>query len=196
MIKLLKITVIYLVAIGCKAQSPVINIEDQDGSSLQNVYYKDNNNILNPFEGTYLYTNGSTSFKIILQKKAMVYDGFEFADFLVGEYRYVENGVEKINTLNNLTTTNHMNHNIWGNTVIKLGNPGCQDCTANEKRLRIAIFDRVDNWSGDMILGTLMVGNQQAIKVTIIYDVRTHIAGTVDFPAPNFPAGEYVLIKQ
>lgn len=145
---------IFFLTIGCKAQSPVINIEDDDGNSLQNAYYKDTNNLLNPFEGTYLYTNGTTSLTIILQKKTMVYDGYKYEDLLIGEYQYIENGVEKINTLNNLNTitTNQWEHNINGNSILSQGLPGCQDCISNEKRLRLSLFDLVADCSADIII--------------------------------------------
>ena len=54
---------------SCKAQSPIINIVDQDGSLVQNAYYKDIDNLLNPFEGTYIYNSDGKYLKLVLQKK-------------------------------------------------------------------------------------------------------------------------------
>ena len=61
-----------LFSISCKAQSPVLDIsQDMGTENLTGAYYKDTYNLLNPFEGTYLYTNGNTIFKIVFQKKVM-----------------------------------------------------------------------------------------------------------------------------
>ena len=59
MIKNLNILVVLLLSINCKAQSPVLDISDS-GTGLPNGYYlRDNNNLLNTFEGTYQYTNSN-----------------------------------------------------------------------------------------------------------------------------------------
>ena len=64
--------VLLLLSINCKAQSPIIDIIDDDGSEVIGAYYKDVNNLLNPFEGTYIYTSGSTTLKIVLVKKVLL----------------------------------------------------------------------------------------------------------------------------
>ena len=51
------------------SQSPVYNTLLADYQA--GAYYKDDANELNKFEGTWLYTNGNTSFKLILQKRTM-----------------------------------------------------------------------------------------------------------------------------
>ena len=80
----------------CKAQTPIINLYgNQDYGAINNAYYKDVNGFQNQYVGTWLYTNGNTSLKIIFQKRSQIRvgevgDSF-FSDFLVGEYQYIEN---------------------------------------------------------------------------------------------------------
>ena len=81
---------------NCKAQSPILSIDELGRNNLNNAYYKDLNNELNPFEGTWLYANGNTSLKIVLVKKPMYFNGKYYEDLIIGEYQYIENGVEKI----------------------------------------------------------------------------------------------------
>ena len=91
----------------CKAQTIKHLYLDGPGRE-DNVYYKDIDNDFNRFEGTWLLTNGTTTLTIILEKKVMSYiqnvmsNTNYYRDALVGEYRYVENGIEKINTLPNI----------------------------------------------------------------------------------------------
>lgn len=153
--ELYKTLSILIMAISCNAQTPIISIEDNNGDRIQNAYYKDISNVLNTFEGTYLLSNGTTSLKIVLQKKTMSFDSWLYEDLLIGEYQYIENGVEKVNTLNNLNTTytnQYGSINIYGNSIIKHGLPGCNDCTINEKRLRLSFKDAISGCWADLII--------------------------------------------
>ena len=101
-------------------QSPIIDLLDDDGNKIVNAYYKDINNLLNPFEGTFVYTNGSTQLKIKLVKKVQQFNGRYYEDLIIGEYQYIENGTEIVNTLDdiNLTYINQHQHNIFGNMFV------------------------------------------------------------------------------
>ncbi|MFN4313275.1 MAG: DUF6705 family protein [Chitinophagaceae bacterium] len=46
--------------------------------------------------------NTNTSFKIVLVKKVQQYNGECYEDLIIGEYQYIVNGVEKVNTLSKL----------------------------------------------------------------------------------------------
>ena len=64
-------TAFFLFLTACKAQSPIYDISDlRDGP--KNSYYKDINNVLDGYDGTYLYKNGSTSLKFILNKNLSI----------------------------------------------------------------------------------------------------------------------------
>ena len=99
----------------CKAQVPVnteivpMNSMNQDSYNLMNTgkYFKDTDNKFNQWAGTWLYTNGNTTFKIELQKvegvfipKGKMNIGIDcYMDLLIGGYFYQENGIIKTNQL-------------------------------------------------------------------------------------------------
>lgn len=125
------------------SQSPVYNTllgDDKDGA-----YYKDTANELNKFEGTWLYTNGTTSFKLILQKKTMQSYGNHYRDLLVGGYQYIENGVEKVNYLNDVNAVYQdiRDQKVTGTYLITNGSylPICGSCPASERILSITMSE-------------------------------------------------------
>jgi hypothetical protein len=197
--KLFKIIPILLFALSCKAQSPIKNITEQGGPRIEGIYYKDINNYLDPFVGTYVYTNGTTSLKIVFEKKTMFYLLNQYEDLLIGEYQYIENGVEKINTLADLNGT-YSNQNLpsfSGNSIRKYGHPKCTGCTPNEIRIRGSLVETsTQNSAFPVILTKIMVGNQVAIKLNIGWEMRTYVVGEEIPLPPSFPGGPYVLLKQ
>jgi hypothetical protein len=159
------IIIILIVAfsIQCNAQSPIIDLDDRDGTRINGAYYKDVYNKLNPFEGTWLYTNGTTSLKIVLVKKEMKRLATYYEDIIIGEYQYVENGVEKFNSLSELNTIypNEYYHKIKGN-FIPYGLSPFPQVVAGEVRLELSF---TDNMGGEIHVRKTMVGNQQAIQI-------------------------------
>ena len=196
--KLFKIIPFILFAINSKAQNPIIDIIDANGHPIQGAYYKDINNFLNQFEGTFLYTNGATSLKIILQKKTMNYDGFRYEDLLVGEYQYIENGTEKINTLNILDEEyiNRNQYSIEGNHIIQFGHPRCKDCVPNEIRFRGGIVEKSTQNGGFITIKKIIVNGQSAIKLIIGWDIRVHSYGEPELLNPSFQSDQFIMIKQ
>lgn len=97
-------TLTIIIALGCKAQTPIINITSdyQSEDIVNGCYLKDVDNSFAPFLGTWRWTNNTDTLTIVIEKIEMVYNdlGEKYADELVGKYKYVENGVEIINTLN------------------------------------------------------------------------------------------------
>jgi hypothetical protein len=85
-----------------------------------NTYFKDTQNVLNAFVGTWVYQNANTSLTLKLEKAVMQQVGTSFQDLLYGEYRYVEGGVEKINTLNEIESLLQPRylHNISGDQIL------------------------------------------------------------------------------
>ena len=99
----------------CMAQAPanapiipMSNVEIQQLTLADNgSYYKDDANKMNPWVGTWKYTNGNTEFKIVFTKLS----GFHmtplltesnlnyYTDILNGGYYYKENGIVKTNHL-------------------------------------------------------------------------------------------------
>ena len=199
--KNLILTTLLLLSINCKAQSPIIDIIDDDGSQVNGAYYKDINNLLNPFEGTYIYTNGSTSFKMVLVKKSLQYNSQYYEDLIIGEYQYIKDGVQIANTLSEITTTylNQRNHKIEGNFLVDKNHRAwkCPSCGITELRLRTKIEDVVSGRFATLIMRRTTEGGQEVMKIKI-----THISRAIleeGMPEPlefALPVGEFTLIKQ
>lgn len=184
------------------AQSPIIDIVDKDGSRTTNAYYKDINNLLNTYEGTWLYVSGNKSLKIVMVKKIMQFNGRYYEDLIIGEYEYIVDGVILISTLDELDNvySNQRSHSIDGNSLIENHHkPTCSDCALNELRLRSGFEDPLQGSYGIMIVRKTMVGSQEAIKIKTRRTGFGHpwMDGTPAPPADyTVPAGEYILIKR
>ena len=198
MMKNLNILVVLLLSINCKAQTPIINIEDEDGYRQDGAYYKDTNNLLNNYEGVWLYSNGLDTLKIELRKNTLQHIGRYYEDFLIGEVKYVKNGNIKINTLPNINTNynNNRKHTISGAVIVT--NPlrlNCTDCAPGEKRVFVGYVDHLINRAGYMMLKKTTVSGQEAIKIFIGYNGVRKRDGDV-IPEVTIPYGWYTLIKQ
>ncbi len=183
---------------SCKAQSPIIDIEDYSYRNAQEgAYYKDINNYFNVFEGTWLYTEGTTSFKIVLEKKEMrPNDIVYYKDYVSGEYQYIENGVERINTLDN---TDVGKVAIAGHSLLKsIHRPFCTDCPTDEKRLRVGLSDRIAGLTARLTIRAIEVGGQEALEINIwgngvgAYDVDN----PPEYMEMIIPTGTFVFLKQ
>lgn len=105
----------FLTLTFCKVQVPAnapiisMNSTNVNSFSLANTgaYFKDTDNKFDQWVGTWQYTNGSTVFKIVIQKvqgqfipKGKMNVPINcYMDLLVGGYYYEENGVVKTNQL-------------------------------------------------------------------------------------------------
>ena len=201
MIKNLNILVLLLLSINCKAQSPIIDIIADDGSEVNGAYYKDVNNLLNPFEGTYVYTSGSTTLKIVLVKKVLQYNSQYYEDLIIGEYQYIKDGVQIANTLSEITTTylNQRNHKIEGNLIVDKNYRvwECTSCSLTENRLSTQIEDVVSERFAELVLRRTTEGGQEVMKIKITNISRDiEIEGQPTAPDFALPIGEFTLIKQ
>jgi hypothetical protein len=198
--KTIKIILLFIITINCNAQYPVINILDLDGSRATDAYYKDVNNLLNNFQGTFIYSNGTTSLKIVLEKKIQQYNGSYYEDLIIGEYQYIQNGIQKINCLSEISTVynNQKLHNIDGNAIINNNERvwKCPLCPVGENRLRTTIKDPTTDRYAKMIIRRVAVGSQQAIHIKICQvTTKTYLQGTTPPADFSIPIGEYTLIK-
>ncbi|HLA55911.1 MAG TPA: DUF6705 family protein [Flavobacterium sp.] len=138
--KILSTVLLFTVLIDCKAQS--YDLYNSDYGSVNNGYYQDLNNLLDPYIGTWTFDNGSENFTITLLKKKMYTNGAlkYYEDVIVGEYRYVQNNEEKVNTLSLLDANynSKVEYNLYGNLLISNEHiPQCTTCAVNEKRLKL-----------------------------------------------------------
>ena len=146
-----------------------INIENISSPRVSGAYYKDINNLLDPYVGTWVYSSPTDTLKIKLRKVIRApFINNSFEDLIVGEYQYIKNGVEKINTLNNFNTNYPMqrNHKIGGNSILENNNiPKCNYCNPNEKRLRLILVEPISLWGANLNLRLIVVNGQPALEV-------------------------------
>ncbi len=196
---LIKIILFFAFTFTINAQTHTLDISDQGWQLEDGAYYKDQNNLLDPFVGTYLYTNGNTSLKIVLQKKTMSTPANNryYEDLIIGEYQYIKNGVQLANTLGrlNVNKTNGWKYSMSGNNIVT--NAGlCSECDPNEKALLLGFSDDITaNYAQTFRVRRIIEDGQPAIKIFILWAFSTHKVGTPVPPSPNIPGGEYILKK-
>lgn len=143
--KKLLIPFCFLLCISTQAQTTIIPLYDTNSDLNFNdrsngEYHKDTFNDFNLFEGTWLFTNGNTSLKIVLDKVIkhhVAYDDTNYyKDILIGEYQYIENGVEKVNTLGSLNLNIDPYENNISGSIIRKYNPNisnaCYNCNPGD----------------------------------------------------------------
>jgi hypothetical protein len=188
-------------AILAKSQSPIVNINGKDGSRITGAYYKDVDGLLSAYEGTYIYTNGNSILKMVLVKKVQQYNGRYYEDLIIGEYQYISNGVERVNTLSELNTVynDQRSHNIDGNSLISNINRmwRCPLCVPGEKRLSASIRDAATNRYAEIFMRRITQNGQQVMKIKVsnVMGMPYHVN---QGPPPEFslPLGEFDMIKQ
>ncbi|MBN9282824.1 MULTISPECIES: DUF6705 family protein [unclassified Flavobacterium] len=189
---------------SCKAQTIVPLASDSDMTYKSGTYNKDVDNDFDKYVGTWKYQQGNTSLKIIFKK--ITFDHFVteyknyYQDILVGEYQYIENGIEKVNTLQQMITqpNNTSEYNISGNLIwTKNLYPKCSECDENERRIKLFISDPLREYLSNAII--LRYKNENGTEKIIAKILKN---GTSFMPPDNapdemrIPYGEYVLIKQ
>jgi hypothetical protein len=205
--------IIAIVTLSCKAQSPVLDLYESNYGSIQNAYYKDLNNLHDQYLGTWLYTNGTTSLKVIFQKRDQIYIDHYYSDYLIGEYQYIENGIEKVNTLNNINTNYGSNigdvrkHNMISSGWIKhiTKRPQCNECNANEGRLEMSIGEpalrEITGLTNNFVLRRFFDNGVEKLKVWFVSDIKQGLVfdandNPVDVSGFSLPFGTYILTKQ
>ena len=204
--------------ISCKAQQQIID-RFQPGNVLGEIngaYYKDVNGFRNQFVGTWLFSNGNTSFKVVFQKRDNLLQEYTsttfYTDILVGEYQYIENGVEKVNTLSNINVNygnnydiNSANHNLISYMFLRRANsiPKCLECLPNERRMVFSLNEPNYNGLGistpQFVVRKFSENGVNKIKVWFYNESQISIvdANGNETIAPPFklPYGEYILTK-
>ena len=197
------------------SQSPIIpRFSSESVGRVEGAYYKDINGFLDQYAGTWLYMNDNVLLKIVLVKKLMFYKvtGFKnyYEDYLIGEYQYIENGVEKVNTLSNLsnTYTDITDYNLYSVAMAKKHSPpSCPECSEDEKRLLLDFNEpsRRNIWNGisnDFVIRKFTENGVTKLKVQFVYTGNgLESLNTIDGPPANVnsfsvPYGEYILVKQ
>ena len=201
------------VFINLNAQSPIITLYNSgEYGEIENAYYKDLDSIHNKYEGTWLYTNNTDTLKVKLRKRLMVYTSNHsnnfYEDELIGEYQYIENGIEKVNTLDNFMTEYEdcSDYNLYAYTLQRKNSiPKCNECADDEKRLVLAINEpslrHLSGLRDEFILRHYVENGVEKLKVwfhfyagNIVANKDTHELS--DINSFSVPYGEYTLTKQ
>ena len=192
--KNLTILLLILITFSGKAQTPIIPLDSFDDFP-NGAYYKDVNNDLTKYAGTWQNTQGNSVLTIVLQKKEMIYDDTDYYDMIIGEYKYSQNGVELVNTLpllNNPTVVGDY-HNISGYSLLYRGFfPVCEECPATEIRRKLHISDPQREYLNYRM--GLQYINATTIKITI-YPQGTIILPENAHTSLRVPDGVYIMTK-
>ena len=194
--KYIYFTLIFFAIITCKAQSPVYDITDvREG--IEGSYYKDINNLLDGYDGIYRYADANIEIKIALKKKVLSH-GYYYEDLVVGEFKYIKNGVVLYNSLSNIDANyenERLNHIIKSHLILTGTMWGCPDCSPTEKRLRL----------GMVVMETIIhldirktnVNGVPAIKVNLFNggDITDVKIGDPSPPPIGFGPGEYLMTQ-
>ncbi|NBL64574.1 hypothetical protein GV828_05090 [Flavobacterium sp. NST-5] len=185
------LTYLFFLYVFSFGQNPIIPIESLDGSTPPlGAYLKDTNNRQIPYIGTWRYAQNGKELTIVLKRYTMVNLGSIYQDILIGEYKYSENGVTIVNTLANLDVDlpNKWSHNIRGGTPINVASfPLCPDCTNDEKRMVLGLFDPLQNIGGLLTLRRISVNGSPALHMYLIEKQGNTVSEelTGDLPDPG-----------
>lgn len=183
------IITLFILNINC-AIGQIVDLDDRDGSIVANTYYKDTQNKLNQFEGTWVYDDGINYIKLILVKKYHFPEENYFEDILVGEIQYKIDGNEIINTLNkiNANYSDNDDYSISGNDFWYNHTP-FDEFTSDNFRLKTRIME--NHCLSRIDIRTLTLNGQQAIQIfkRIPMEIEQECHALI-------PGGFYYLIKQ
>lgn len=186
---------------GIRQCTSIQNLDNPDNFPALGVYYKDLNNILNDFVGTWKYSKDDNLFEIILEKKFMSsLNGYYYMDMLIGSYRYVENGIEKVNVINthDVSFPDGYSNPIMASFILTGKSRGCDLCGINEKWIIGGIRDPVSQTISNIFIRKSTHYEQEALKITIHYGEAVGVTADAPERTPiSFPpAVEFILIKQ
>ncbi|HRB72267.1 DUF6705 family protein [Flavobacterium sp. WV_118_3] len=189
------ITILLLSITGCSQTFPLYLAHSQEAGK----YYKDIDNDLNKFQGTWKYTNGSTSLTIVLRKKTQVVNPFRnfTTDMLIGEYSYIHNGIQQANTIGLMesNSSTYGGNNIYGATLGK-----CDECPTGGKNLVFLSFsDPAASYLNSQMSVKYYVENGiEKIKIGLKPENYVHTGELPALPSGYVPVpiDKYILIKQ
>ncbi|KQT23976.1 hypothetical protein ASG22_08100 [Chryseobacterium sp. Leaf405] len=169
------------------------------GNIPDNAYYKDTDNFLDNFVGTWKYQNGNEELTMIIKKKLFYdYEG-SYSDILYGEYKYINpSGNTLINTLNKIDVPMNESYHAISDALFIRNNQyfKCTDCSSGEFRVK-SFFSDPDRKHITMNIIFRYI-NPTTIKARIYSTGVVHLsASDVNLPdKPQIPEVEYTMTKQ
>ncbi len=200
-IKTVCLFVITIVVSVSHSQTYPLSLDDDYLNNPAGSYFKDYDNEMDKFVGTWQYAIGNESLTIVLQKKTMVPYKELFEDLLVGEYKYILNGSTVVNTIHLLNNSSIpvVEHNILGRRIFpNNAQPICTDCSSSDRRFKLYFFDSERDYlrSVRMTLQYITNSSPSQMKVTIAPEDGC-ILPYDDAPIETrVPYGEYLMTKQ
>ena len=136
-------------------------------------------------------------FKNYFNKEDNAKKGRYFEDILIGEYQYIENGIEKFNSLSDINTvyTSTSKHNIYGNWYKNDLPSPFTTVLPGETRLDLYFDDANENIGGTIVMHRIIVGGQPAIEILKRSKQYNRTLGDTEINS-QVPDNIYVLIKQ
>lgn len=208
--RIIQTGMLLLTIIVCKAQSPVLDLHTTK-KEIENAYYKDMDNFYGQFVGTWVYSDNVKTIRYRFAKKERFYRQSVqnyYVDYLVGEMQYIENGVEKINTLNRVDLNFDIIFKYSMSSIGKTGYnwaPVCTECPPDVKRL-IMSYDEPNNddFGLDATFVIRKVVEDGVEKLKVQYKPISGASGeskrdmsqpstTTDFAIPY---GDYTLVRE
>lgn len=192
--------IIILLFVNCNSQT-IKSIYNDGILYDENIYYKDTNNDMNKFTGTWVYENGTTKITLVLQKRLQVHISHPyncFVDEIIGGYKYEINGVTIINTIPDIDNNKlHYQNTISGSLIIKNSdNPLCQNCPPNDKRLKLRCFDPLAPYINTKIVLRYFTEFDQENFEVKIYEEESILPENATIIESRLPLGNYIFEKQ
>lgn len=209
--KRIALIIILFAVINCKAQNPIINLHTSGLRDIENAYYKDIENFYGQFVGTWVYSDNTKTIRFKFAKKEMFYKRSiknYYIDYLVGEMQYIQNGVQKINSLDRLDMDFSNIYAYSMSSITKTGYnwaPVCEDCPSNVMRL-VMSYDEPTNEDFGLIADFVMrrVVENGVDKLKVQYRWNTGASGVNKFDTEllsgdtdfTIPYGDYTLVRE
>lgn len=189
--------IIAFLAISCKAQNPIVGLDSPSYNATDGTYFKDLNNELDKFIGTWKFIDANDELIIEIEKKEQVPISNKYRDYLVGEYKYVKDGEELVNTLPNLNQ-NNVNENMGGGYILKPNEvPICNTCASDERRVDMYFKDPERKYLQSSIILRYIPNSSPPQMSVKIYSNDSVILPYDSAPTVmRVPYGEYLMIKQ
>ncbi|TVZ52752.1 DUF6705 family protein [Dokdonia sp. Hel_I_53] len=195
---------LFILTLSCTAQTiiPIHNIPND--VPLNNIYYKDVENDLTRIVGQWKWEEEHSSLTIDFEKLERVIDdtGTEYYDFLVGEYRYIENGTVLVDAIPFTADPNDVyRHSIVGGIVnVTVGAPPCDACTTDTRFIRVNLDDPTrPGISGSMVFARYLENGEEKIVARILTTFNKNYLTQDNYTGPellSIPEGVYTFLKQ
>jgi hypothetical protein len=190
---------ILLLALSCKAQSPIVPLDTYIHEIADNSYVKDIDNELNKFIDTWIFSDGTSTFTLVLQKQIQTFNDDYYEDYMIGEYSYSINGLTIVNTIPFINNTNlNLQRNIGGRYVVKGPDYNCTDCLPNERRIDLYFSDPERKYLPNSMIIRYLIDQNNPEKITAtIYRRGSIVLPYENAPtSPRVPYGTYLMEKQ